>query len=151
RAMQLVDQLQFDAARRALAGPECTGSQPPERMANHLFIRAEVASQRGTPDEIAALRKDLAAVRALPGIRPPEQIWLDHSEGRLLIERDPAAGQALLRRAIQTARSIPASVTRAHKAAAWSYSVLVAAAARRGDGDAALGFLAEEQDVPLPD
>ncbi|MEO7729343.1 MAG: CHAT domain-containing protein, partial [Kofleriaceae bacterium] len=60
------------------------------------------------------------------------------------------AAQALLRRAIETAKQVPASVMRAHKAAAWSYSVLVVAAAQRGDGDMALRLLAEEQALPLP-
>jgi cellulose synthase operon protein C len=150
RAMMLVNQLRFDDARRAFAGPACKAAQPLETAVNLLFVRAELASQGGRPEEVTDLRQAIAAVRAQPSLQPADQVWLDHSEGRLLIEREPAAGQALLRRAIETARPIPASVTRAHKAAAWSYSVLVVAAARRGDGDAALALLAEEQALPLP-
>ena len=150
RAALLIDRLQFDAARRALAGPACAGTQDLERAAGGLFIRAELASYNGTPVEVAELRTAIAALRASPAIRPAEQILLDHSEGRLLIDRDPAAAQALLDRAIDSARTISPSIVRAHKAAAWSYSVLVVAAARRRDGDGALAMLAKEQDLPLP-
>jgi CHAT domain-containing protein/putative zinc finger protein len=150
RAMMLVNQLRFDDARRTLAGPACAAAQPLETAVKQLFVRAELASQRATPAEVAELRAAIAALRAAPGLRPAEQIWLDHSEGRLLIERDAAQGQVLLRRAITAANQLPGSVTRAHKAAAWSYSVLVTAAGRRGDGDAALALLAEEQALALP-
>ena len=149
-ATMLVNQLKFDAARRAFAGPTCAEPQPTETAVNLLFVRAELAGQGGTPAEANELRKAIAALRSSPSLQPADRVWLDHSEGRLLIERDPPAGQALLRRAIDEAKQLPASNTRAHKAAAWSYSVLVMAAARRGDGDGALALLAEEQGLTLP-
>jgi hypothetical protein len=67
----------------------------------------------------------------------------------LLVDSEPAQAQALLRRAIDEARAIPSTVTLAHKAAAWSYSVLVVAAAKAGDPDRALALLAEEQGLTL--
>jgi hypothetical protein len=149
-AMLLIDQLQFEAARQVLDRPSCSTPQEPARAAAHLFVRAEVASQNGTAAEIAELRNEIAALRASPSIRPAEQVELAHSEGRLLIDRDPSAGEASLRWAIEAAKAIPPAVTLARKAAAWSYSVLVIAAARRGDGDRALALLAEEQGLALP-
>ncbi|HEX4419409.1 MAG TPA: CHAT domain-containing protein [Kofleriaceae bacterium] len=150
RAMVLVNQLQFAAARRELAGPACAVAQPPETAVTHLFVRAELASHDGSPGEVAELRQAIAALRATPGLRPAEQIWLDHSEGRVVIDHDRAAGEALLRRAIATARQVPSSVIRAHKAAAWSYSVLITTAARHAEGAAALALLGEEQGLAVP-
>jgi len=45
---------------------------------------------------------------------------------------------------------MPASASRAHKAAGWSYSVLVVSAVHRGDGDAAFALLGKEQNVVVP-
>jgi hypothetical protein len=150
RAMLLVDRLQFDAARRELAGPACDGEMPSDQVAMNLFVRSELARYGGTAEELAALRREIAALRARPTTSIAERIVLDHAEGRAVIDRDPAAGAALLGRAIAAARAVPPSVGLAHKAAAWSTSVLVATAAQRGDGDAALAVLADEQHVALP-
>jgi hypothetical protein len=151
RAMLLVDQLRFEAARRELAGPACAATDDAELATSELFVRAEIARDHGTADEVLAIREEIERLRARPSTRPPEQIILDHAEGRVLIERDPVAGVALLRRAIRAAQTVPESVVRAHKAAAWSYLVLVVNAARRGDGDEALALLAEEQHLALPE
>ncbi|HEU4729804.1 MAG TPA: CHAT domain-containing protein, partial [Kofleriaceae bacterium] len=55
-----------------------------------------------------------------------------------------------VRRAIDAAKAVPPSIGLAHKAAAWSYSVLAVAAAARGDASAALAVLADEQHVVPP-
>jgi hypothetical protein len=147
----LINQLRFDEARRELAGPDCERRHEAELEANHLFVRAEVARLGDTDPAIAGLRRQIQDARELPDASPADQVLLDHAEGRLLIDRDPAAGQALLERAITAARALPASVSRAHKAASWSYSVLVVAAAHRGDGDAALRLLGREQELTVPE
>lgn len=150
RAQVLINQLKFDDARRELAWPPC--AQPPEAIVqvNHLFARAEVERFGSSPDVVARLRSDIAAARKLPDASAADQILLDHAEGRLILDRDRAAGEVLLNRAISAAEALPASVSRAHKAAGWSYSVLTVAAAQRGDGDAALALLAKEQGVTAP-
>jgi hypothetical protein len=150
-AQSLINQLRFDDARRELARPDCERKHEAELEANHLFVRAEVARFGDTDPAIAELRRKIDDARKLPDASPGDQVVLDHAEGRLLIDRDPAAGQALLERAITEARALPASVIRAHKAAGWSYSVLVVAAAHRGDGDAALRLLGREQELTVPD
>ncbi|HEY0484318.1 MAG TPA: CHAT domain-containing protein [Kofleriaceae bacterium] len=146
RAMLLINQLRFEDARRELTGPACAKPQEALQEVNHLFARSELARFGDGPDQVAALRFEIARARKLPDAAPADQVMLDHAEGRLLIDRDPAAGDALLRSAIRTAEAMP-TVTRARKAAGWSYSVLVAAAAHRGDGRAALELLAKEQGV----
>jgi hypothetical protein len=149
-AQSLINQLRFDDARRELASPDCERKHDAELDANHLFTRSQVA--RGdTAEAIAGLRREIADARKLPDASPGDQVLLDHAEGRLLIDRDPAAGQALLERAIAQASALPASAARAHKAAGWSYSVLAIAAVHRGDGDAALRLLAREQELTVPE
>jgi hypothetical protein len=150
RAMALINQLQFPDARRELGRPDCAKPQDAVQQATHLFVRSEVARFGDTAESIAALRVQIANARKLSDAAPADQVLLDHAEGRLLIERDPAAAEALLRRAIDEASALPASVGRAHKAAGWSYSVLTIAAAKRGDGDAALALLAKEQGLTVP-
>jgi hypothetical protein len=150
-AQSLINQLRFDDARRELAGPDCERTHEAELEANHLFVRAEVARSGDTAEAIAGLRRKIADARKLPDASPGDQVLLDHAEGRLVIDRDPAAGQVLLERAIAEARALPASVSRAHKAASWSYSVLAVAAAHRGDGDAALRLLGREQELTVPE
>ncbi|HUJ58557.1 MAG TPA: CHAT domain-containing protein [Kofleriaceae bacterium] len=150
QALDLVDQLQMTAARRELAGPACKSIDDPTQAATALYVRAVLAEASATPADIAALRADIAALRASPGLRPSERILLDHAEGRALIDRDPATGEALLRRAITEARALPSSAIEAHRTAAWSYAVLAISAARHGDGDATLGLLGEEQGLAVP-
>lgn len=150
-AQMLSIQLRYAEARRALVRPACEWRHEAAPEANHLFARSEVARFGDTDDEVAGLRREIADARKLPDASPADQVLLDHAEGRLLIDRDPAAGQAQLERAISEARALPASVGRAHKAAGWSYSVLVISAVHRGEGDAALRLLAREQELTAPD
>jgi hypothetical protein len=151
RAQVLINQLRFDEARRELAVPVC--ARPPEAAleTNHVFTRSEVARFGDTADAIAELRTEIASARKLPDASVADQILLDHAEGRLLIDRNPSEGEALLLRAITAAEALPASVGRARKAAGWSYSLLVVAASHRGDGDAALRLLAKEQGLAVPE
>jgi hypothetical protein len=60
--------------------------------ANHLFARSEVAHDGDTDEAIAGVRREIADARKLPDASPVDQVLLDHAEGRLLIDRDPAAG-----------------------------------------------------------
>jgi hypothetical protein len=115
-----------------------------------VFVRSELARDRANPDEITALRKDIAELREQPSTPPADRVTLDHAEGRVTIDQDRATGTALLQRAISAARRIPDSVIRAHKSAAWSYSVLAIDAVRHGEGDVALARLAEEQGLTVP-
>ncbi|MGE5183152.1 MAG: CHAT domain-containing protein [Acidobacteriota bacterium] len=149
-ATVLFNQHAFAQARRALEGPTCARIDSFGDAAIYLFLRAELAEQSGNAGEIAAVRADIAKLRASPQLPKAQQILLDHSEGRVVIGSDAAAGEALLRRAIAEAKQLPASVVEARRAAAWSYAVLAIAAAKRGDAQASLGVLAEEQQLAAP-
>ncbi|HEX5058219.1 MAG TPA: CHAT domain-containing protein [Kofleriaceae bacterium] len=146
RATVLINRLEFDAARRELAGPACAKPKTPGQAAQQLFVRAELA----TPADVAKLREDIAAVRADKRATATDQLILDHIEGRAIIESDPPAGEALLERAIAAANAQPATALEARKMAAYSYAVLAVAAAKRGDGAKALAMLAAEQGLTVP-
>lgn len=150
-ALGLLNQLRFDEARRELAAaPPCDEPLPPAEAVHHLFVRVHLAREGGKAEEIAALRAQIAALRADPALPPAQRAMLDHCEGRLLIDAEPAAGGALLRRAISEARALATADVAARRAVAFSSSVLALAEARRGDGAAALATLADEQGVSLP-
>ncbi|MBX3159108.1 MAG: CHAT domain-containing protein [Deltaproteobacteria bacterium] len=150
-AMTLINRLRFADARRELeAAPACEPAREPAAAAQELFVRAHVVRETGSDDELAALRADIARVRLDTAASPTVSVELDHIEGRALIDRDRSAAEALLRRAIATARALPQSDATARKASAWSYAVLAIAAARHGEGDRALALLAEEQGLAVP-
>ncbi len=146
RAMDLIDRLDFDGARSQLVGQACGDLAHPDEAALNIFVRSELVQSDA---ELARLRADIAKLRASPTTVAANQVWLDHSEGRALIDRDPAAAEALLRHAIAEASKIPPSVLLAHRYAAWSYSVLATSFAKHGRGDDMLALLAEEQDLTL--
>jgi hypothetical protein len=151
-ALALVNQLRVpDAKRELAAAPVCDIPLEAYAQTQHLFVRAHVVRETGTVDELRVLRVDIARLRDDPATPATVRIMLDHIEGRALIDRDPAAAELLLRRAIAAAKLAPPHDASARKAFGWSYAVLAIAAARRGDGEAALGWLAEEQGVSVPE
>jgi hypothetical protein len=151
-AMVLVNQLRVDEARRELAGARPAG-QPcadyPHNMQS-AFVGAHVLRERGTPAEVAALRAAIAGLRADPATTPGHRALIDHAEGRLIIDRDRAAGEELLRRSIRAAAALPDWSAEGRKARAYSYAVLTLAAAQRGDADGTLALLAEESGLAAP-
>jgi cellulose synthase operon protein C len=153
-AMTLLNQLRVAEARRELAAaPACEAPMPPADRVLRIFVRVHLLRDAGpsaNEAERATLRSELAALRADPEVPPALRALLDHCEGRLLIDDDHAAGAALLRQAITSARQLATVDTIALRAAAFSTSVLALAEARRGDGAAALAALADEQGVALP-
>ena len=149
-AMELTNELRVDAGRRELAGvDECDGTDP-WTLATHLYVRAQLYRTRATDAEVAELRRQIGALRDAAGTPPAARALLDHAEGRLVIDRDPKAADALLRRSIALGNAAPAADIDAHRAAAFSYAMLVLAAGKRGDGTGALALIAEEQGIAAP-
>ncbi len=149
-ATVLINQLRIDDARRELAaarppGQPCTEASDDQVSA---FVGAHVLRAGGTDAEVAALRADIARQRA--DTSPARRAMLDHVEGRLLIDRAPAEGQALLAAAIRAGDALPGWNVEGRKARAYSYSVLTLDAARRGDAARAMALLAEESGLPAP-
>jgi cellulose synthase operon protein C len=165
-AMTLLNQLRVADARRELAAaPACDQPMTYALQVQRIFVRVHVlrdasmaastasmtsSMTSSTAAERAAMRAEIARLRAEPALPPAQRAMLDHCEGRLLIDADHAAGSALLRQAISSARQLATVDAVAVRAAAFSTSVLALAEARRGDGAAALAALADEQGVPLP-
>ncbi|MDC0671363.1 CHAT domain-containing protein [Nannocystis radixulma] len=139
-------ELDVAGTRRELeAAPDC--GQPPSLT--RLFVQADLGRIGGDPRDVAAVLAGLAALRAA-GLSPGEAALADHIEGRARIGGEPAAGQALLRKAITAARELPRSDPHALKALSFSYASLVFDAAARGSHTAALALLAEEVGVSAP-
>jgi cellulose synthase operon protein C len=150
-AMLRINRVDFDGARDELAAaalacpPNDTTPRERSDVLQLAFTRASVLRRGGSADEVAALQADLAKLRE--GATPSELAMLDHVEGRLRIEREPAEGQALLARAIAEVTAITTDPL-AQKARAYSLTLAVVDAGRRGDHRAALAWLADGATLP---
>jgi hypothetical protein len=146
KAMALINHQRLDDARVLMATNRCEAPWTTTRA----FVLAQLLQHQheSADSEILALRREIATLRA--GVGPGESAFLDHVEGRLLIERMPKQGHALLRRAISSASELPDDI-KAVKARSYSYSVLVETAARRAANDEALALLAEDRHLPAPE
>jgi len=132
------------AARRYLR--EALRCEPADlRVANHL---ADIARLDPQPDDLAQVQALLTQVRSGP-LTASERVLADEIEGRLVIQRDRAAGTRLLRKAIASADAMPSDVV-ADKARADAYAVLALDAATAGDEPRTLEVIAEELGLPLP-
>jgi hypothetical protein len=97
----------------------------------------------GSAGDVAALRAEIEALRAAqPG--PADRAPLDQIEGRLLIDRDHAAGAALLGRAIAGARAARPDDVDARRARSYAFSILDLDAGRAGDWDRVWSLLGDE-------
>lgn len=138
--------LDRDGASEALqATPSC--DRPPSLP--HLFVAADLARIDDDARLAAVVLEGLTRLRAA-GLGPGEAALADHIEGRVKIIKDPAGGQASLRKAIAAARELPRSDPHALKALSFSYAELALDAARRGEHTAALAVLAEEVGAAPP-
>ncbi|MBP9208547.1 MAG: CHAT domain-containing protein [Kofleriaceae bacterium] len=146
-AMALTNHLRLGQALRELAAldPACAATDPDLQGA---FLRAHLLRRGGADADVAALRAAVATLRT--SASPAERAVLDHIEGRLLVERSPREGQALLSAALAAAERMPPSDVLAAKARAYSTSVLVLEAGRTGDFGRALTLLARERRIPVP-
>ncbi|HEY4242860.1 MAG TPA: CHAT domain-containing protein [Kofleriaceae bacterium] len=141
------DALHLAAARDALGAPVTCDFSTPDMVAGVLFLRGQILRDLGTDADVAALRADIDKARATTD--PSRRTILDFTEGYLILDRDHAAGTALLEKTIATAAAHPAD-TDMRKNAAYSYAALILDDAKRGDGAGALARLAQEQGVAAP-
>jgi CHAT domain-containing protein len=146
-ALAYWEDFQVPAARRALdPGPGC---KPPPDL-TRIELLADLSRRDPKPEDAAQMAEMLKAVRADPDLPPGRRVEADQYEGRFLIERDRAAGQALLRRAISAAAALPESETNAQKARAYAYTALLMDAGKHGEFDRAPALFAEELGAPAP-
>jgi hypothetical protein len=146
-ATVLIQQGRMDEARVQLA--RVTASCPERESTVALaLLQAQLASAGGDDAEVSALRAELDVLRR---DRPPGmRAFVDHIEGRLLLQREPETGRALLRRAIDATAELPADDIYAAKARAFGYALLAVDAASRGEHGRALALLAEEIGIAEP-
>jgi hypothetical protein len=139
--------LEVDAARRDLdEALRCPG----HLTASGAQVLADLARLRPAPEDARRLSEALAGLRGKGKLGPGELALLTHIEGRFLVERERAAGEALLRRAITEAEQLPQWNVDARKARAYSYTSLLLAAGRAGEYEQAYRLLAEELGGALP-
>jgi hypothetical protein len=132
-----------DAARELAASPTCkVQHRSPDALAASLLVRGELLHLAGTPAELAEFRATVAESRKAD-LPIGERALIDHAEGRAVIGSDAKAGETLLHRAISEGGSAKTSLD-ANLAVGMSYATLAIAAAKRSDGPAALGLLADE-------
>jgi hypothetical protein len=112
---------------------------------------ADLARARPEPGQDTRLLDALAERRKEGRLKPGERALLTHIEGRFLVERDRARGEALLRQAIAEARLLPSYNVDARKARAYSYASLLFAAGKAGEYEQVLSLFGEELGGPLPE
>ncbi len=128
-----------DARREAAAAPTCSSPLSLTGLIVHLDLYrmgAPVLSEE-------ALRQQIEDLRSRRGVSKGERLYADWAEARLVIDRDPARGEALLRAVIQEAARLPGDVW-ATKVHSYAYTMLLVDAARRGAYDRMAPLLAEE-------
>lgn len=146
-AASLLAELEVAAARAELEEARRCGQ--PLSLVGTMTL-ADLHRMAPAPQDAQWLSESLAAVRLASASRPGALALADHIEGRFTLERDSAAGQALLRRAIAAAERLPSWDTDARKARAYSYTSLLMEAGRRQDYARALELLLEEAGGALP-
>jgi len=133
------------AARQALEQVlRCAA--PDLRAANYL---TDIGRFDPQPGDLPRLQTWLSRLRNGGTLSPVDRLFADEIEGRLLIERDRAAGIALLEGTVAAAGAVPRDVT-AMKARAGAYAVLIVDAARHGDHARVVELLAQELGLATP-
>lgn len=140
-------ELAMDEARRDIdEALRCPGPL----LTSGLQVLADLARQRPAAGDAQRFTAGVAAMRSPGKLLPGELVLLTSIEGRFTMEQDRAAGEALLRRAIEDAARLPSWDTDARKGRAYSYSTLLMAAGKAGEYERAFALLGEELEGPLP-
>jgi hypothetical protein len=109
-----------------------------------LLVEADLArTYPPSPEDSASFQERLAALRSSTRVYPGAKWMSDHIEGRYLLEVQPQAGAALLRRTIRDAESAPNDVD-AIKVRTYSYTSLIFEAGKLERYEQALGLFFEE-------
>lgn len=142
-ASMAFQELRVDEARREIDAALATGL--PLSFSGASFL-ADISRLKRAPGDEAHLSRALEAAR--PQLGAGGRAVATQIMGRFLIEQDTEKGRALLRQAIQEAEAagLEDDAT-ARRARAYSYTVLLHDAGRRGDFQAALELFAEERDM----
>jgi hypothetical protein len=129
-----------DARREAAAAPTC----PSPLSLTGLIVHLDLYRMGAPILSEEALRQQIDDLRSRRGVSKGERLYADWAEARLVIDRDPARGEELLRAVIQEAARLPGDVLAA-KARSYAYTMLLVDAARRGAYDRMAPLLAEER------
>jgi len=134
----------FDPAGARAELREAARAAPLRRVG--AYTLSDIIRQAPEPADRKWLGEVLAALRAKK-LTDAELALMDHVEGRALIDSDPAAGAALLRKAIQDASRLPSDGV-AQKVRIFSFRELRLDAGRRGAHGEVFQLLHEEGAAP---
>lgn len=129
-----------DARREAEAAPAC-GSP---LLLTGLLVHLDLYRTGRPVLSEDVLRRHIEDLRRRPNAPRGERLFTDYAEARLLIDRDPTRGEALLRAVIDEAARLPGDALAA-KVRSYAYTMLLTDAARRGAFDRMAPLLVEEQ------
>lgn len=136
-ALLLVNRVDFAGARAELAHANAVQARCPRAMPRvpDMFVAAHVLRDpaAGSAEDVARLRAQIDHARS--EVLPGERAMLDQTEGRLLLDRDRAAGTALLERAIAEADALDPGDIDGRKARSYAYLPLTLDAGHAGEWD----------------
>ncbi|NBD09367.1 CHAT domain-containing protein [Corallococcus silvisoli] len=150
RALLAVEDLDAKAARREVQ--DALGC-PTAPTLLEIAVAGDLLRLEGTAvpgRELDRVRERIRVLREDPSLTAGDQLLVNHLEGRILIERDPEAGQKLLRGVIAGSALRRSTDIEARKAWAHSHHVLVMDAGRSKEWGPAVELLAEEVDRTAP-
>ncbi|RKH50242.1 CHAT domain-containing protein [Corallococcus sp. AB050B] len=150
RALLFVEDLDAKGARREVQDALTCPTAPTllEVAVAGDLLRLEGSAVPGR--ELDRVRERIRVLREDPSLTIGERLLVDHIEGRILIERDRAAGQKVLRGVITGSALHRSTDIEARKAWAHSHHVLVMDAGRAKEWGPAVDLLAEEVDRTAP-
>ncbi|WP_224369018.1 CHAT domain-containing protein [Hyalangium versicolor] len=147
RALLSLEALDVASARREVQ--EARGCEASPTLFE-AAVYGDLLRFGATPEEVSRAEDRIRALRADTELTPGQKLFLGHVEGRILIERDRAAGQRALREVIAGAAKLRQTDIEARKAWSYSHQVLVLDAGRAGEFDAAITLLGAELERAAP-
>ncbi|MBN1210355.1 MAG: CHAT domain-containing protein [Myxococcaceae bacterium] len=148
RAIIAVEALEVSSARREVQAARACDAAP---TLFEIAVYADLLRLGATDDEVARAEERIRMLRADAALTRGERLFLEHMAGRILIERDRAGGQRLLREVIAGSEQARAIDIEARKAWSHSHHVLVMDAGRAGAFDVAITLLSAELERAAPE
>lgn len=147
RALIALEALDAASARREVQAARACEAPP---TLFEAAVYGDLLRFGASADEVARAEDRIRTLRADTSLTPGERLFLEHVSGRILIERDRAAGQRMLRDVIASADRTRRSDIEARKAWSYSHQVLVLDAGRAGEFDPAISLLSAELERAAP-
>jgi cellulose synthase operon protein C len=147
RALLAVEALNAPAARHEMAQAQACPAAP---TLFEIAVYGDLLRFGATGDERARAEDRIRRLRQDPTLEPDQRLLLEHLAGRILIEKDRAGGQRILREVIAGAEQRRETDIEARKAWSHSYQALVRDAGKAGEFNEAIALLSAELERAAP-